>query len=88
MKTVYAVESGDYSDYTVHALFETRELAEAYIAALVAADLAQEKRMWGYDEPSRLAGDYSVTPYQLWDTVPVFDPDVDIGDVDHAAVPA
>ena len=33
MRTVYSVSSGDYSDYQVEALFETRELAEQYSAA-------------------------------------------------------
>lgn len=30
-KTVYAISSGDYSDYRVHALFESREDAEAAV---------------------------------------------------------
>lgn len=31
--TVYLVSTGSYSDYTVHAIFSTRELAEAYCGA-------------------------------------------------------
>ena len=32
MRTIYVVESGEYSDYRVHGAFETREAAEAAIS--------------------------------------------------------
>jgi hypothetical protein len=33
-KTIYAVSSGDYSDYRVNALFSTREAAESFMATV------------------------------------------------------
>jgi hypothetical protein len=36
METLYAVSTGEYSDYRVRAIFTTRELAEQHIAALEA----------------------------------------------------
>lgn len=31
MKTMYVVTSGDYSDYGINAIFDTKELAEKYV---------------------------------------------------------
>ena len=32
-KTIYIVTSGEYSDYRIDAVFDTKDLAEAYVAA-------------------------------------------------------
>lgn len=37
-KTIYAVSSGEYSDYRITALFSTRDLAQAYIDAVKRPD--------------------------------------------------
>lgn len=70
--TVYAVESGMYSDHVQHAIFTTKELAEHYIAALEEAHRRQERAMWGDD--SNYLSDYTVESYQLWDVLPVLTP--------------
>lgn len=38
MRKLYAVSSGDYSDWGVEAIFELRETAEAFVSRLVARD--------------------------------------------------
>lgn len=40
MPTIYVVTSGEYSDYSINAMFSTKELADQYIAKSIAhADL-------------------------------------------------
>jgi hypothetical protein len=53
--TVYMVTSGDYSSYVVHCAFQTRELAEKYIAAI---------RTDAHDT-------YEIEELELWDCVPL-----------------
>lgn len=38
MKTIYAVNAGDYSDYRVAALFTSREKAEAFMSIVTESD--------------------------------------------------
>ena len=79
MKTVWAVTHGEYSDYMVLCLFETKELAEQYREALWAAD---DRRIIEDDNLSfrvfggrgeETWGGLNIEPYQLWDVVPVVD---------------
>lgn len=73
MRTVYAVTHGDYSSYMVLCLFETKELAEAYIEALHQADDRREEA--GPDEWRRFGDRESrelcIEEFELWDVVPV-----------------
>lgn len=57
-RTVYAMSSGEYSDYAIKALFETKELAEAACIADKAND-----RYSSYD-------DNRVETFYLYDEVP------------------
>jgi hypothetical protein len=41
MKTCYAISSGSYSDYQVHAIFTTRELAEAQLPSYESGDIEE-----------------------------------------------
>lgn len=64
VRTVYAVSSGDYSDYSVHCLFETKELAQAYIDAYSAAErVVSENGGYAHD-------DMRIETFQLWSAVP------------------
>ena len=68
--TVYAVETGEYSDRSTDVLFTTEALAEAYIAARIAAAIAYDKSMdWDYGDT--YANRWEVVTYQLWTVVPV-----------------
>lgn len=69
-RTVYAYTTGEYSDYTVHCLFETEALAKGYADALRAnedaAALANGEEPYG---SYRYANE--IEPFQLWSVVPV-----------------
>ncbi len=59
-KSVYAVSSGAYSDYSVMACFTTHDLAQAYCARINGITLAEQKQMdeadeAGPDRPARMA---------------------------------
>jgi hypothetical protein len=69
VKTIYGITSGSYSDYTVHCLFETEELAKKYIATmnenmLRAGDLNNGPG-WTYGTG------WDIEEFQFWDTLPV-----------------
>lgn len=66
MKTIYIVTSGCYSDYSIDAVFSTKEKAEAYIVSL-----NEPKDKYG---PSQIEeyeldedGDYLVSGGKYWD---------------------
>lgn len=60
-KKVFLITSGTYSDYSVGAVFSTRELAEAYLADLKKINLNDDSLIeeWPLDS----AGDASVKEY-------------------------
>jgi len=77
VRTVYSVSSGDYSDYQVEALFETRELAEQYSAAL--SEKAQQHWRELHPEASMetIARWYPderfIEEFDLYDSLPIVD---------------
>lgn len=75
-RTIWAVESGEYSDHSLHALFETEELAQRYLDALVEAGVRYEASWQGVGldrdyEANSIRNELSIVPYQLWDVLPV-----------------
>jgi hypothetical protein len=60
-RIVYAVSYGEYSDYGVHCLFTTRELAEAYGGA----DSVEEFELW----------DRQPAKFDYWEMHAYVDPD-------------
>jgi hypothetical protein len=69
VRTVYAISSGSYSDYTVHCLLETRELAQAYIDALKAnreAIAVKNGETYGYDYHTE-----GIEEFQMWSALPI-----------------
>ncbi len=49
MTTIYAVSSGEYSDYSVLALFSTRELAQDYVDTILAGKNYDTPRIEEYE---------------------------------------
>jgi len=79
VSVLYAVESGDYSDYVLHCLFTTEELAQRYIEALATA-AANDERQWGATTPEAWQAEQNAARvrltiglYQLWDALPIVD---------------
>jgi len=67
VKIVYAVSSGYYSDYRIHAMFSTKKLAEQFIEK---AELVHEKNCTDMDSDKAWIGgfsdsDYSIEPWTL-----------------------
>ena len=58
-KTVYAVSSGTYSDYSVEALFTTKKLADEHLAALGDREASVETFLL-FDAPPQRATVYSM----------------------------
>lgn len=69
--TVYAVTEGEYSSYSVLALFTDQALAEAYQRQLGVADFeAAEGLPYRRLTAEQYAAEYSIEPFQLWSVVP------------------
>ena len=66
-RTVYAVSQGEYSNYRVHCLFETRELAQGYLDALAANRQAVADK--NGEEVSHWEDEYIQT-FELWSDIP------------------
>jgi hypothetical protein len=66
VRTIYAIEHGDYSDRQTECLFENRVDAEGYVHAL-GVTIADAEARDEYVYPN----DWVIVEYQLWVGVPV-----------------
>lgn len=83
VRTIYLVSSGEYSDYTVHCAFDTREAAEGYIAALQRAiDGIKGDRNYQLSATPQEGG-LDVEELQCWSVVPVVQPAKDTSEGDY-----
>lgn len=62
MKTIFAVNSGSYSDYRINALFSKRELAEEFMSAVPDSEY-NEIEEFVLDPP---AADFIKRGYSVW----------------------
>jgi hypothetical protein len=67
VKTVYAVSSGSYSDYSVHCIFERSADAVAYLAAQGVEMEPDNDESGGYSEKRTDSWNgYWIEPFQMW----------------------